>query len=263
MSDFSQGMRVTVLGARGSMPTSDDDKRVFGGATSCYQVEAGGQTLFLDAGTGLANAAFDGAPVHILLTHTHLDHILGLPMCPALLKPGAEVHLYGFARAGLSVADQLARMISPPLWPLRLEAYPADVRCHDLTAPMKLGPFDIAFMESCHPGGATLYRLDACGKRLVYATDFEHTPQGLPALIEFARGADLLLYDGTYTDAEYPRYRGYGHSTAETGLRVQRECGAKRLALIHHDYHNTDAVLMERERRLGVRLARQGEVIAL
>ena len=87
-------MRLTVLGARGSIPVSGPQFALFGGSTSCYMVEAGGETIFLDAGTGLLSAptAFARPPV-ILLSHLHLDHVLGLGMYPRLSRPGEKTRL--------------------------------------------------------------------------------------------------------------------------------------------------------------------------
>lgn len=259
---MKNAVKLTVLGTRGSMPTSREDMRLFGGETSCYRLEAGDQTLYLDAGTGLFGERFDG-PTHILLSHAHLDHLLGLPMCPALTDPEGEVHLYGASRGGLTLEEQVERLFSPPLWPVRLRDFPARVLFHPLTVDMTIGLFRVTPMEGCHPGGSTIYRVEALGKSVVYATDFEHFDNRLEALIRLSADADLLLYDGAYTDEEYALRQGFGHSTAEMGLFVQRESGAKALRIIHHDFRGDDEKLLDTERRLGIRLARQGEVIAL
>ncbi len=257
-------VRLTVLGCRGSMPAVREDCRLFGGNTSCFIVEAAGETLLLDAGTGILKAELPGsAPLRILLSHPHLDHILGLPMLPAMLQPGREIHIYGQTWGGLSLREQLNRLFGPPLWPARLEDYPASVFCHELAAPLSLGPFQVDSMPSCHPGGSLILKVSACGKSLVYATDFEHTPEGMAALARFARGTGLLLYDGQYTRRQFESRPGFGHSTAEAGLEVQKQSGARRLLLIHHDPGQTDDMLLQRERELSVRFAREGEVILL
>lgn len=255
---------LTVLGSRGSIPVTRQEMREFGGDTSCYLLEARGERLVLDAGTGLANASFSQeGPVHILLSHPHVDHLLGLPMFSGLLRKEGEVHLYGQSAGGLSLEKQLERLISPPLWPSRLQDYPARVICHPLCFPLRIGPFTVTGMEGCHPGGCAVLRVSACGKDLVYATDFEHTPLKLRQLTEFAAGASLLLYDAQYTESMYEAKKGFGHSTAEMGLRVYSGSGARQLRFIHHDPQQTDAMLREREQRLGMPFARQGEVIVL
>ena len=118
-------------------------------------------------------------------------------------------------------------------------------------------------MPSCHPGGSLIFKVSACGKSIVYATDFEHTEEKTRELTAFAAGADLVLYDAQYTEEEFSVKKGFGHSTAEAGKRVQRESGAGRLLLIHHDPRHTDDFLKKQEKTLGVRYTRQGEVIRL
>ncbi len=257
-------IRLTVLGCRGSMPVSGKEMQEFGGDTSCYQIEAQGESLFLDAGSGLMHASLpEGSPLRILISHPHVDHLLGLPMFPGLSQRGRKVILYGSASNGLSLEEQVTRLISPPLWPAVLSQYPADVRFQEVSFPLSIGPFFVQAMTSCHPGDSLLFRISACGKSVVYATDFEHTEEKTRELTAFAEGADLLLYDGQYTEEEYAVKKGFGHSTAGAGLRAQRESGAKRLLLIHHDPRHTDDFFRERELALGVRYARQGEVICL
>ncbi len=263
MSEKNDVLRLTVLGCRGSIPVSCDRMRQFGGNTSCYLVESGGETLLLDAGTGLPGAPPGTGPVHIVLTHCHFDHVLGLPMFPALFSPEREVHLYGRTRGGLSLREQIARLISPPLWPVAPEAYPARILFHELELPQQIGAFTVDGMETAHPGGSLVLKVSAAGKMLIYATDFDHIGGAGDRLAEFSRGADLLLYDAQYTGEEYAAKTGFGHSTAEAGIVVQRKSGAKQLLLIHHDPAQTDEMLLAREKASGVRFAREGDVIRL
>ena len=260
----SESLLLTVLGSRGSMPTCGPETATYGGDTSCYLLQAGEERLILDAGTGLAAAQLSGdGPIHILLTHTHLDHILGLPLFRCLGQRGRTIHLYCKTRGGLDTAAQLSRLFSPPLWPATLQQYPARVVCHELTLPLQIGAFAVDGMESAHPGGSTVLRVRARGKSLVYATDFAPDAQKNEELIALAQGCDLLLYDAQYPLKEYEQKRAYGHSTTEEGLRVAARCHAKRLLLIHHDPAQTDDCLQRREAALGVRFAKQGEVISL
>lgn len=258
-----ESLRVTVLGARGSMPVSRPDQAEFGGATACFMLEARGEALFLDAGTGLMNANVSpGKAVSILLTHPHADHLLGLPMFLTGLGPGGKAAIYGAAPEA-TVRAWVDRLISPPLWPCTIGQYPCAVTCKEMAFPLELGVFTVTGMASCHPGGSVILRVSAGGKSVVYATDFEHTSEKVRELAAFSAGADLILYDGQYTPAQFEEKRGFGHSTAEMGLRVLRESGAAALRVIHHDPFAADARLKERESALGVPYARQGEVIAL
>lgn len=260
-------VRLTVLGARGSVPAGGGDKSVFGGSTSCYMLEACGQTVFLDAGSGLVSApdVHGNTPV-ILLTHLHLDHVLGLGMYPRLSEPGTETRVLLGNGTAETAAAQLSALFAPPLWPLRLAEYGGGISFAPFPESFEIGVIRIDTMEGRHPGGCRIIRADCGGKRLIYATDYEPDAASFSALVSFSRGADLLLYDAQYTSEEYVRRQGYGHSTAEKGVELLGRSGAKRLLLIHHDPHASDEELLRRERQLGmenVRYAREGEVMCL
>lgn len=261
------GLQLRVLGARGSMAVCGADTAAFGGNTSCYLVNAGEDSVFLDAGSGLISAPADfPKPPSILLTHLHLDHLLGLGMYPRLSRPGAETFVYLPAREGEDPRRLLDGVYSPPYWPLSLSGYAGQVRVLPFPGSLRQGELLAESMPGSHPGGSLILRLSARGKSLVYATDFEHCEPAFSALAEFARGTDLLLYDGQYSPEEYEQRRGFGHSTPEKGIELMERCGAKRLLLVHHDPGHRDRELEERERLLGrenVRFAREGDVIEL
>jgi len=260
-------MQLTVLGARGSVPAGGAEKSVFGGSTSCYMLQACGQTVFLDAGSGLVSApAVHGNVPVILLTHLHLDHVLGLGMYPRLSEPGTQTRvLLGNGSAG-SAASQLSALFAPPFWPLKLTEYGGGISFAPLPETFEVGGILIDTMEGRHPGGCRIIRAACGGKSLVYATDYEPDEASFAALVSFSRGADLLLYDAQYTPEEAARRRGFGHSTAEKGVELLERSGAERLLLIHHDPHAADEELLRRERQIereNVRYAREGEVIGL
>lgn len=259
-------MKITVLGARGSVPTDGKDAIDFGGATSCVLVETDEQAIFLDAGTGIVKAPdVGGKQISILLTHPHFDHLIGLPFFPYNAENGRRINVYAGKRAGLSAAQQLEKLLSPPLWPCTLSEYPADFHVHDLSLPLTIGDVTVTGMESQHPGGSTVYRLNCDGKSLVYATDYEHGEE-MSALIDFAKDTDLLFYDAQYTPEEYERMRGYGHSTVEAGMKVMRESNARELRFVHHDPRHSDEMLRKMEESVKsdrIAFAKEGEVIIL
>ena len=266
-SEQASPLRLTVLGTRGSMAVSGTAFAEFGGSTSCYLVEAGGESIILDAGTGLMHAptTFSRTP-HILLSHLHLDHLIGLGMYGRLSMTGATTRLYLPAESAEKAKRLLDSLYAPPLWPLGLGDYPGDLVVEALPETLAIGSVRVSSIEGCHPGGCRVLRLDCQGKSIVYATDYECEPVALARLTEFARGTDLLLFDGQYRRDELAAHRGFGHSTAEQGLELMGRCGAKRLLLIHHDPHATDEDLRERERALGTpaaRYAREGETVEL
>ena len=259
-------LRLTVLGSRGSMPVSQKGREVFGGATSCYMVQAGEDCVFLDAGTGLLSAPTEfPRPPLILVTHLHLDHILGLGMYRRLVTRGAKTLLCLPGKDECEMRRQFDTLFSPPYWPLSPLNYEGELELVPARFPMRHGSLCIESAEGQHPGGSLIFRVSCGEKSLVYATDFEHE-RGLDALARFAEGTDLLLYDGQYSEEEYSRRRGFGHSTEEKGLEVMERCGAKRLLLIHHAPESTDRELQMREMRVlshSARYAREGEVIEL
>ena len=260
-------MRLTVLGARGSIPVSGPQYRMFGGSTSCYMVEAGGETIFLDAGTGLLEAptVFPRPPV-ILLSHLHLDHVLGLGMYPRLNMYGAETRLMLKAPSAQGAADRLSELFRPPYWPLCLMDYPGRLAVSPLAKSFRVGEVEVECAMGNHPGGSILFRLSYGGKSLVYATDYEPEDISFPELIRFCQGADLVLYDAQYTEEEYGSKRGFGHSTAGKGIELLIRSGAKKLLLIHHNPFAADKELLMREQAFfhrNIRYAREGEVYEL
>ena len=259
-------MKITVLGARGSIPTEGKDMLEFGGATSCILVEAGDQAIFLDAGTGIISAPDIGEKqISVLITHPHLDHILGLPFFPYIIKD-CKISIYSPKRDDTAISEQVEKYLSPPLWPCRISDYPSEVALFDAELPIKIGDVLVEGIPSIHPGGGTVYKLTYEGKSLVYATDYEHDEDRIGELIGFSKNTDLLFYDSQYTEEEYETHRGYGHSTAKWGIRVMKESGAKMLRFVHHDPGHTDEFLRRMEAEIkseACSYARRGEVIVL
>lgn len=260
-------MKISILGARGSVPTNGKDMIEFGGSTSCVLVETDDQAIFLDAGTGILHSPDVGKkPISILITHPHFDHIMGLPFFPYNGEKGRKINIYGKRRDNLSVRDQIGLLICPPLWPCTLAEYKADYDIHDTDFPFEIGDVTVDVMESEHPGGSLIYRISDKDKILVYATDYEYSEEKGRELTEFAKDADLLLIDGQYTEEEIATRKGFGHSTVETGQIIIRESGVKQARFVHHDPRHKDEMLKKMEKVVKsdkVAFAREGEVIVL
>ena len=248
--------RVTFFGTRGSMPVTGPMYEQFGGATSCVLLELGGQIILLDAGSGLLGASsyfagLNGGMATLLLSHAHLDHIMGLLSFGALSREQWQFDICGPVLSGLSVRQQLSRLMSPPLWPVVPgEAFAPQTRYIDLKpGTFQIGPVRVAAQTGNHPGGAYLYRLEHGGKAVVYATDFEHTKEALSRLEPLARGCDLLIMDAQFSDAEYQAFAmGWGHATWEAGATLSRQWDVKRTRLFHHSRKLDDDALLGRER---------------
>ncbi len=265
--DQNPCMRLTVLGTRGSVPICGNDYTIFGGSTSCYLVEAGGESIILDAGTGLLGApsSFEREPT-ILLSHLHADHLLGLGMYKRISQPGATTRLFVPARDTQDARVAINRLYSPPLWPVELSSYKGDLQVEAMPRSMQIGDVFVETEQGSHPGTCLIIKIRYAQKSLVYATDFEHNEEASFRLAEFSRNADLVLYDGQYGADQYESHRGFGHSTPDEGLSLIKRSGAKQLLIIHHDPLSTDSMLLERERTLNhphVRFAREGKAIEL
>ena len=253
------------------MPIEGKIFSIYGGATSCFLVTAGDEEIYLDAGSGIVCAKPSAnTRITILLTHMHLDHIIGLPFFPALSEKGRAIEIYSKTRAGLSTQDAIDRMISPPYWPLKVGDYPSTLTVHDVPrGAFSIGDTVVDSIEGTHPSGSTIFKLTRLGKSIVYATDFEHSDAArCKALIDFAADCDLLMYDAQYTPEEYERCRGFGHSTAEVGIDIAEKCGAKKILFVHHAPNRTDEQLSSMEskfveRNKNVAFAKSGDEILL
>lgn len=272
-------LSVRFWGVRGSLATPGRATARYGGNTPCIEIEAGDERLVFDMGSGLrelGNAlagsatGAGGSKVTFFLSHYHWDHILGLPFFKPAYDPRSALVVYGATRLGRSVRDILAGQMINPYFPVSLAEMRAgfDFRTVEDKSVVELGDTRVTVRELAHPGGALGFRVDRGGASVVYATDFEHGCGGDEALAELCQGADLLIYDATYTVPEYARYRGWGHSTWAEGVRFARDCGVKRLALFHHDPSRDDRgvdeiVRQARERFPRTEAAREGRVIHL
>jgi ribonuclease BN (tRNA processing enzyme) len=249
-------LKATFWGTRGSLPSPRPGTTRYGGNTSCVEVRTGdGSVVLLDAGSGIHRLADFGAGttrVDVLLTHLHMDHILGLGFFGALFQPDLEVHIWGPPSTTLELKARLSRYLSPPLFPVRLTDLPCKLFLHD--APR--GTFDLPGASVtadlvCHPGPTLGYRLEADGATLTYIPDHE------PALGDTAflsstdwtsgfslmTGVDLLIHDSQYTDEEYPAHVGWGHSTISQTMALAEAAGVGTLAPFHHDPGHNDVQL--------------------
>lgn len=263
---------VIILGARGSVPVSGKSFVEYGGGTTCVFLRMAEQPIVLDAGTGMLDLSQvlkkEEQQITLLLSHPHVDHMLGLPLCPVVFDPGKAIHVYGVTRQGKDVKMQLSELLHPPLWPVGPEQLPAKFSFFELPETLQLGNVTIETMEGIHPGGVSLFRLTADGKRVVFVSDCTLTESLLPRLTEFARDCDLLLCDGQYSPQEWQGREHFGHNTWTAAARLGAACGAKNVRIIHHDPFRTDAQLDSAAKELTAihphcAFARAGETILL
>ncbi len=269
---------IKFWGVRGSIACPSSRHIRYGGNTSCLEVNLGGNCLILDAGTGIRGLGQEFMArglkeAHLLLTHTHWDHINGFPFFSPAYVPNYSVHIMaGHLMGGASVKDVLSAQMDNPMFPVPLEAMLAKLRIEDFNTGDDveiLSDVTIRTAPLNHPNGATGYRIEYGGRVFCCVTDTEHVPgetdQNILGLIE---GADLVVYDSTYTEEEFPTKIGWGHSTWNEGVRLCKLAGAKRLAIFHHDPDHDDDFMdrLAGEAKAawdGTFVAKEGEVITL
>lgn len=244
---------VKFWGVRGSIACPSAQHVEYGGNTSCIEVRCDDYRIILDAGTGIRSLGQDFLKSgyknsHLLLTHTHWDHINGFPFFAPAFIPGNSFHVMaGHLNEMGGIREVLANQMANPTFPVPLEIMQADLTFEDFyagdTFAMGKG-ISVKTQPLNHPNGATGYRIEYQGKSICYVTDTEHVP-GKPDqhVLKLIEGADLVIYDTTYDDEEFKNRVGWGHSTWEEGIRLCMAANVKQLALFHHDPDHTDDVM--------------------
>jgi phosphoribosyl 1,2-cyclic phosphodiesterase len=260
-------MYLRFWGTRGSIPTPGPDTIKYGGNTSCVEVGAGGKLIVLDAGSGIRPLGQDilarpDAPrdLHILITHTHWDHIQGFPYFAPAFRQEFDLQIYGCQGTGNHIEKVLENQMADDYFPLNFQELSAKKTFTDIGSdPFSIGPVTIGAVFVNHPGLSLGYSLECEGKKIVYCPDMEPFRQNVLSddsevnlnirdyvdnldmkIVDFARGADCLLIDGMYTDAEYAEKPGWGHSSVSDSIRFAAQAEARRVFLIHHDPGHSD-----------------------
>ena len=272
-------MKVKFWGVRGSIPTPWKEALDVGGNTSCVQVisEYSEGIIVLDAGTGLrllGDYLMQQGSVpdcHILVTHAHWDHIQGFPFFVPAYVPGNTVTVYGATHAQKPVQGIFSGQMSQPYFPVGLSEMRANLNFVELAeeAQYQIGGLKIQTCGFKHPGGVLGFRIDDGKRVMVFATDMEYTEDDFdPRLIDFARDADMLIYDAQYTPDEFKQKVGWGHSTHIAAAHLGKLAHVKQVMLYHHDPTHSDTMLAQMEAEAqaifpACRLAKEGQEVAV
>ncbi len=259
--------KVRFWGVRGSYPTPGPHTVRYGGNTACVELQVGGHTIILDAGTGIIGLGQDllqrttePLDLSVFFTHAHGDHLIGFPFFAPLFEKRARIAFFGPELVGQTLEQTIHPIMADPYFPVDLHDLPALLHFHtlqvgqtiswgmnepqpqvfndsgELSALDKDQPVVRACYTSCHPrNGSLSYRIEYAGRSFVFATDVEWEQECEEDFVEFAGGADVLVHDAQYTGEEYAIKRGYGHSSVEMATNVAKQAGAKCLILFHHN----------------------------
>jgi phosphoribosyl 1,2-cyclic phosphodiesterase/ActR/RegA family two-component response regulator len=290
--------RLKFWGVRGSTPAPGAGTVEYGGNTSCVEVRAKGELIILDAGTGLRLLGrelveeFKDQPLNLtlLLTHTHWDHIQGLPFFRPVYKPQNRLRILGYEGARHGLTNVLSSQMESPYFPVALRELPANVQIEELKE-MKFSVGRVR-VEACfanHPGICVGYRLFTGEGSVAYFPDNEphysanavdqkaslEYAQGLERkMIAFLRGVDVLIMDCQYDREEYQQHIGWGHACIDDVVALAIKAEVKKLFLFHHDPDHDDAKiskmvehgrkLVKAQRgKLQVEAAKEGLVVEL
>jgi len=274
-------MRVKFWGVRGSLPVPGPKTERYGGNTSCVEVRsAAGTRIIIDAGTGVRRLGKDmmreefergQGTAHVLISHTHWDHIQGLPFFAPLYQKGNHLYVYARRRDDVHLRAVFASQTDDPYFAIPIDETKAEISFRELadSARFEIGDVGVRCARLNHPYVATAYRLSVDGASVAYVSDtapfsdilFENQfiarpPMAIRPLpepdraklramrdgvVRLCEGADLVIYDTMFTPEDYDRYPHYGHSRPQDALDVCREAGARRLVLFHHAPERSDA----------------------
>jgi phosphoribosyl 1,2-cyclic phosphodiesterase len=267
-------LRLRFWGVRGSIPTPGPSTIEYGGNTSCIEVRAGGQIVILDAGTGLRLlgrellSEFGEKPLDLvlLLTHTHWDHIQGLPFFMPVYREQNHLRILGYEGARNGLHGVLSGQMERPFFPVPLGQVPANIQVEELKELVfRLGEIDVSAYFANHPGMCVGYRLSTLGRSIAFFPDnelrhpercagrspeqragaMEFARQENEKLAEFVRGTDVLIMDTQYDREEYKDHLGWGHACLDEVVALAIKAEVKQLFLFHHDPDHDDAKIKE------------------
>ena len=272
-------MKIKTWGCRGSLPTPGPNTLRYGGNTTCLEIRSvTGRVIIVDAGSGVRylGQALRREPavteIRFLLTHSHWDHLMGFPFFEPAYFSRYTITFCGGAHAQDSIRRYLSHQMQAPYFPVDFSLLKAKFNytcdCPDQEKALCcFGSLRGVPVPLNHPNGGYGFKFTELGKTFIFLTDnelgFPHEGGWSRAqYVDFCRGADLLFHDAQYTDAEYERTRGWGHSSYTDATDLAIEAGVQRLGLFHHDPDRTDDDLDRQVACCRERIQRAGSAVA-
>jgi len=272
--------RIKFWGVRGSVPCPGPKTVRYGGNTTCLEINCGPHVLAIDAGSGIREFGISlmnrGGPVSadIFFTHTHLDHVTGFPFFGPFYNPQNNFNLYaGHLTAPQNLENVLKNMIiTDPMFPVPAAVILGCCTFNEFNSGEELRPHEGIVIKTAplnHPNGACGYRIEYQGHAIAIITDTEHPEEGMDEnVLRLVQDADVMVYDSAYTDEEYPKFKGWGHSTWQTAVKIAEFANVTKTVLFHHDPSHDDDRMDEiaeqaAAARFGTEPAREGMVIKI
>ena len=239
-------MKLSIHGCRGSVPTSSGSIHKYGGNTSCFEIITENNQIIFDAGTGFKNVKFSKSRASfLLLSHFHHDHIQGLPFNPELFDPKNEIIISSGLCDIELVKQTIQKYFSPPYFPIDVISLLSNIKFLPFNAVREKLDKDIS-LESVllkHPGGSTGYKLIEKNSSFVYLCDNEFADDQRKSLANFSKNADLLIWDGMFTEKELADKKGWGHSSIEQAIDFNSIANCKKMIITHHAPYRSDKEL--------------------
>jgi phosphoribosyl 1,2-cyclic phosphodiesterase len=273
-------LTLTFWGVRGTLPISRPDSQRYGGNTSCVSLDFPDGRLFVfDAGTGIKALSdallasrrnrLDG---RILISHPHWDHINALPFFAPFYAQGNQFEICGASHGDIGMRDLFSAQMDGVYFPVTVRELSASLSYRDLCeGEHEIGGVHVRTMLLSHPGNCLGYRIEVADRVVCYVTDNElylpdsefYSGEYVDRLADFVRAADVLITDCTYTDEEYPRKIGWGHSSVSQVTDLVARAEVKTLYLLHHDPDQSDAVVDAKLERAREQLGGRGAATAV
>ena len=239
-------MKLSIHGCRGSVPTSSRSIHKYGGNTSCFEIITENNQIIFDAGTGFKNVKFSKSRASfLLLSHFHHDHIQGLPFNPELFDPKNEIIISSGLCDIELVKQTIQKCFSPPYFPFDVVSLLSNIKFLPFNAVQdKLGKaISLGSMLLKHPGGSTGYKLIEKNSSFIYICDNEFDETQRKSLVNFSKNADLLIWDGMFTQRELADKKGWGHSSIEQAIDFNSGANCKKILIAHHAPSRSDKEL--------------------